>query len=497
MPEKGRPAKEWHGASGGGAGVVLQVSQAREKIVGAASEGIHSHLEVRTQGLRLDPGAPEAAPDAAEVIVIDCSDSMREPSSKIEAAREAATRAVVTLRHGTRFAVVQGTHRPTMVHPRDEGLVRADPDTVARATDRIRRLYAEGGTAIGTWLAQVRRLLADCPAEIRHAMLLTDGRNEHHPEQLPAELDACEGLFTCDAWGIGHDYDRRELMMIADRLHGSADIVVDEADLAAKFEETMRASMARSIATLPIRITLTLPGTRLRYLKQTYPRERDLTGDGRPVDKGLRVVEFPTQAWAGDELREYHLCLDADPTGQAHGEDLRLAMAEVITPPGMGPAPEAVPLVVRWLPGRRPSTEHVSRASLHRSLYMRLGEAVAKGCDAYEGGEPAAAEAAFRRATELAQGLGDEGMLDMLAGFMDLDPPGKDGPRLKEDFDPRLLDRIWLRRRHTTPHTEPGTGPATGADTAATGSLRTCPVCEELSPSDARYCYGCRREFAA
>jgi hypothetical protein len=425
---------------------------------------------------------------------------MDHPETKMETARGAAIRAVGALRPGTRFAVVQGTHKAEMVYPGGKELAVADDDTLRRARKRIGDLEAEGGTAIGAWLALARRLfegLSQAPtAPIRHAVLLTDGRNEHFPELLPRELDACDGLFTCDAWGIGHDWERRELRLIADRLRGSADVVLDEAKLPARFEETVRASMARTIPTLPIRISLT-PGTGIAYLKQVFPRELDITGDGRPVDEGARIVEFPTHAWSGEERRQYHLCLRADPAGQPLDQDIRLGMAEVVTPPELGPAPDAVPLQVCWLPGKGPSTERPSRPSDHYSAYEDLVAAVEEGCEAFAGGDPSAAEEAFRRAFEIVRRLGDQHMRSMLEDFMDVDDEAPGEERLREGFDPRLLDRLWIRRSETTPDLDPQEGEERQGEEGERGQtggpLRACqnPKCQHLSPPDARYCEAC------
>ncbi len=54
-----------------------------------------------------------------------------------------------------------------------------------RALDR---LDAKGGTAIGSWLSLAGRLFATVPGRTCHAILLTDGENQHETDE---DLDAC------------------------------------------------------------------------------------------------------------------------------------------------------------------------------------------------------------------------------------------------------------------------------------------------------------------
>ncbi len=65
--------------------------------------------------------ASGAGPDAAVVIMVDCSGSMDYPPTKMRNAREATAAAIDTLRDGVHFAVVAGTHRATEVYPGNGG----------------------------------------------------------------------------------------------------------------------------------------------------------------------------------------------------------------------------------------------------------------------------------------------------------------------------------------------------------------------------------------
>lgn len=231
-----------------------------------------------TDGVRSSARVPGQAPAAAVVLMVDCSGSMDYPPTKMRNARDATAAAIDTLRDGTRFAVVAGTHTAKDVYPGNGQLATAGPETKAQAKEALRRLSAGGGTAIGTWLRLADRLLGAAEVDIRHGILLTDGRNEHEsPEDLRAALDSCAGRFTCDARGVGTDWEVKEVTAIASALLGTADIVADPAGLAADFTEMMGNAMGKEVADVALRIW-TPVGVEIVFVKQVAPTVADLTG---------------------------------------------------------------------------------------------------------------------------------------------------------------------------------------------------------------------------
>src|ERR1700727_71225 len=126
---------------------------------------------------------------SAEIIIIDCSGSMEYPHSKIVEARTATAAAVDVVRDGVLFSVIAGTNLAWPVFPADGGMARADASSRAAAKQAVTGLRASGGTAIGQWLELARQTFERYPAKLRHAILLTDGKNQHEsPEQLAAAV---------------------------------------------------------------------------------------------------------------------------------------------------------------------------------------------------------------------------------------------------------------------------------------------------------------------
>ncbi|WP_330337128.1 VWA domain-containing protein [Streptomyces sp. NBC_00557] len=481
--------------------VTLAVGQQRElPVVPApgqpADREMHAILEIGVRG----PGGPEAgdgpahgaAPALAEVLIVDTSRSMLHPAAKLRAAKDATAAAIRLLPDGTAFAVLSGRFDATVVHP---GPGRA-PMAVAGPAEReaaeraVHILDADGGTALGTWLDLARRLLKDQPAPVKHVLLLTDGRNEHDHRaavRLDTALDACEGRFVCDAWGIGDDWDADLLLRIARRLHGRAGAVREESQLTAAYEELMTGLLGTTIPELRIRITPT-PGTAIRRVKQVVPREQELP----PVPAGPGA-EYVTRAW-GEEVRHYQVVLTADPAGRELGEDLQLAAVEVAVPdfgrPVRLPAPR--PVLVRW-------TDHPLDASrrhpaVRRSeLYQRASAAVAEAYRAWLRGDDGrdAADSALARALAVAGELGDTQLLDALRAIED-ERNGAGTGRIRSGLKDVDWQHLILSSALTTPP-PPGAQAPPGPgipDPAGAEALTECPECGWLGPADSVYCGG-------
>jgi von Willebrand factor type A domain len=470
-----------------GPAITLTASQSKELPIDSAGKGMHAVLTVRTRGL--DAAAPAARTRRAEVIVVDCSSSMNHPPTKMRAAREATVAAVSMLRDGTLFGIVQGTEAAHMVYPPGRSLAVADDHTRAEAIRHARHLHMGGMTDMGAWLALTRERLENCPAEIRHAVMLTDGQHNGPARVLEDELTRGEGLYTCDARGIGGDWDAPELTRIVTRLHGTADAVLEDSDLIAEFEAMVRASMGRVVPDLRVRVSF-VPSSGIQYFKQVFPTELDLTHTGR--QEGIRTVEFPTSAW-GNETRDYHIRLNADPDGAPRHEDLQLGYVQVLVESAAIPPPDPVPVLVHWTENSRKSTRiHPVLQRVH--WYTELGQAIAQAHEAYANSDPRTIEARLSEAVRLAHRLSDQAMLGRLADLLDITDPAAGQVRLIQPVDGVLMGRLLLVSSHTT--RVPGPEPEPQPDASA--QVRSCPDpgCDALLPLDARFCHRCRQPVA-
>ncbi|MFI0778268.1 VWA domain-containing protein [Streptomyces sp. NPDC021212] len=399
--------------------------------------------------------APVAAPgqyargggsaDAAVVIMVDCSGSMDYPPTKMRNARDATAAAIDTVRDGVAFAVIAGTHKAVEVFPGNGRLATADPVTRADAKDALRGLATAGGTAIGTWLRLADRLLGTADVSIRHGILLTDGRNEHEkPEELRAALDACAGRFTCDARGVGTDWEVKEVTGIASALLGTADIVANPAELSADFTQMMATAMRKEVADVHLRLW-TPVGAEVVFVKQVAPTVEDLTG--RRTDTGPRSGDYPTGSW-GDESRDYHLCLRV-PAAEIGQEMLAARVSLVLPQPdGQGsPTPPAQGLVrAVWTTDMAASTSMNPQVA-HYTGQAELAQVIQQGMNARKSGDVEGATAKLGRAVQLADASGNKDTAKLLAKVVDVVDAAAGTVRLKAKV--AEADEMTLETRST------------------------------------------------
>ncbi|MET7904096.1 VWA domain-containing protein [Streptomyces sp. NPDC005355] len=387
-----------------------------------------------------------ASADAAVVIMVDCSGSMDHPPTKMRNARDATAAAIDTVRDGVAFAVVAGTHKAVEVFPGNGQPATADPATRAGAKDALRKLSAGGGTAIGTWLMLADRLLASANVAIRHGILLTDGRNEHEePEALRAALDACAGRFTCDARGVGTDWEVKEVTGIASALLGTADIVANPAELAADFRRMMETAMGKEIADVSLRLW-TPRGAEVAFVKQVAPTVEDLTA--RRTDAGPRAGDYRTGSW-GDESRDYHLCVRV-PAAEVGREMLAARVSLVLPEPdgGGSPPPPLAQGLVRavWTDDMAASTSMNPQVA-HYTGQAELAQVIQQGMDARKSGDIEGATAKLGRAVQLASASGNEDTAKLLAKVVDVVDAPTGTVRLKAKV--AEADEMTLETRST------------------------------------------------
>ncbi|SDO08199.1 vWA domain-containing protein [Actinacidiphila guanduensis] len=382
---------------------------------------------------------PGGGATAGVVVMVDCSGSMEYPPTKMRNAREATAVAIDTLRDGVSFAVVAGTHVAREVYPGGGRMAVADAATRAQAKQALRKLTGGGGTAIGTWLRLAEQLLSSADVSIRHGILLTDGRNEHEkPEDLRAALDLCAGRFTCDARGVGTDWEVKELTGIASALLGSADIVADPAGLAEDFRSMMENAMGKEVADVALRLW-SPQGAETVFVKQVAPTVEDLTA--RRTEVGPLTGDYPTGSW-GDESRDYHVCVRVRPA--ALRQEMLAARVSLVLPQPDGTVQVLGQGLVRavWTDDMAASTR-ISPQVAHYTGQAELAQVIQQGLEARKAGDLDSATAKLGRAVQLASASGNEDTAKLLAKVVDVVDAASGTVRLKSkvtDTDERTLE---------------------------------------------------------
>jgi VWA domain-containing protein len=399
----------------------FQIEIHQNKYLPAGDTQVHAIVMVEADG---GPGAMTArATGAAEVIIVDTSGSMT--GERLAAAKRAAKAAVDVLRDGVDFAIVSGSDRAAMIYPRDLLMAPATDRNRAQAKSAIARLTAAGGTRLSRWLNLTGALFADHHSGVRHAILLTDGKNEHEStDDLDAALAACAGRFVCDCRGVGTDWDVSTLRRVADALLGDVGLVADPRELAADFTALIEAAMGKAVADVALRIW-TPHDAVPRFVKQVLPSVQDLTDRrtevGAPSGAGPATGDYPTGIW-GKERRDYHVCVTV-PAGRPYEEILAARVSLVL--PAPGDAPDVVlaegTVLAEWTDDEQPSTGLHPWVE-HYSEQERLADSIRIGLGAYKQGDLDAASRELGRAVSLAKETGNKETSIRLDGFVDVDP---------------------------------------------------------------------------
>ena len=377
------------------------------------------------------PSAAAPAGSSAEIVIVDCSGSMDYPPTKLAEARAATAAAVDLIRDGSYFAIVAGTSTSWPAYPQDGSMAIAGERTRAEAKAALRLLRANGGTAIGQWLRLAEQIFQTAPATLRHAILLTDGKNQHETVgELTAAISQCEGRFRCDCRGVGTDWEVGELRRISTTLLGTVDIVVDPAGLAADFEELIRGAMSKQLPDVLLRVW-TPQRAALKFVKQVAPAIDDLTG--RRLESAAQAGDYPTGAWAPGESRDYHVGVTVNPANP--GQEMLAARVSLVASSPDGEQPLGQGLVrITWTHDEALSTRINPRVAGYTGQ-AELATAIADGLEANKRGDEEVATARLGRAVALAHREGNEEVARLLANVVDVVDEATGTVRLKKRVD--------------------------------------------------------------
>jgi hypothetical protein len=404
----------------------------------ADSTEVHAVVTVDATGEQM----VAASAEKAIVFLVDTSGSMREPASKIRAARQAAATAISLLPDGTLFAVIQGTDIAELAYPPAHfgpELARADDRTRAEATEVVRQFQPNGGTAMSTWIDLAQTLVEPHPGAIRLGYLVTDGKNESEPpEALDEALARAAGLIQIDARGVGAKWEVNELRKISSALLGEVDIIKKPDEMDDDFRAFLERAIGKSIADVRLRVW-TPQGSKTRFVRQVAPAVEDLTGKAVVVNP--LTSDYPTGAWAGGESRDYHVCVDVPPAKV--GEE-RLAARVSLVIDDQVVTQSLVKAI--WTDDEALSTR-ISPQVAHYTGQAELAQVIQEGLEARKAGDDATATVKLGRAVQLATASGNEGTVKLLRRVVEVDDPATGTVRLKRDVE--AVDEMELDTRST------------------------------------------------
>lgn len=372
--------------------------------------------------------------DAAEIIIVDTSGSMGE--DKIRAVQQAAAAALDQVLDGVWCAVIAGNHQARLAFPiaSELPMVRMDERARAEAKAAVATFWADGGTAMGTWLTLATSVFASVPGLAqKHAILLTDGINQHEtPEQLTAAIENARGQFQCDCRGVGADWQVAEVRRIATALLGSVDLIARPEEMAADFEGIIRQSMGRGVAEASLRVWAP-QGAQVLFVRQVSPTVEDLTPRRQEVN--ALTGAYPTGSW-GDESRDYHVAvrLPAKAVGQEQlASRVQVAVNEAVVAQG---------LVKAMWSNDDTLTTRIDPAVAHYTGQAELAEAIQDGLAAKAAGDTDTATVKLGRAVQLAAETGNDEATTRLRKIVEIEDAGTGTVRLRRSVS--KLDEMAL-----------------------------------------------------
>jgi hypothetical protein len=394
---------------------------------------VHAIVTVNCTGA--GAAGSSAGDEAGEIIIVDTSGSMG--ADGVRAAAYAAQTALDQILDGVWFAVISGNDRAQLAFPAspEPVMVRMDQFTRQAAKDAVARFYADGGTAMGTWLRLASRVFATVPSLTqKHAILLTDGENQHEsPEALTATIGAVTGQFQCDCRGVGVAWQVEEVRRIATALLGTVDIIPAPDQLAAEFSKLIRQAMSKGVASADMRVWAP-QGAQVLFVRQVAPTVEDLTA--RRTEVNPLTGSYPTGSW-GDESRDYHVAvrLAAKGIGQEQlAARVQLAIGDQVVAQG---------LVKALWSADEALTTRISPEVAHYTGQTELANAIQEGLAAKAAGDTATATTKLGRAVQLAAATGNEEATSRLRKVVDIDNQETGTVRLKrsvEKADEMALD---------------------------------------------------------
>jgi von Willebrand factor type A C-terminal domain/von Willebrand factor type A domain len=343
---------------------------------------------------------------------------MSSPASKIRSARAAAAAAIDEIVDGTWFAVISGDAGAQVAVP----MVQANAETRTAAKSEVEGFDASGDTAIGSWLTAASALFSEVEAAQRHAILLTDGKNEsEHPSVLDRAVEEAKGVFQCDCRGVGSDWDVNELRDISSALLGTVDIIPEPEKMPEDFRKMMQTSMSRGVADATLRVWAP-QGAEVLFVRQVAPTIEELTD--RAVQSGPLVREYPTGSW-GDESRDYHVSVRVPP--KPLGSEQLVARVQLVV------AGEVVGqgLVKATWSDDTTLTTRINAAVAHYTGQTELAAAIQEGLAAKAEGDEDTATAKLGRAAQLAAETGDDEATNRLKKVVDIEDAETGTVRLK------------------------------------------------------------------
>lgn len=229
-------------------------------------------------------------PRVALMLVLDSSGSMGQSvlgsaRTQQQIANQAAARAVASLSPSDLVGVIRFSNSAKTVVP------LAPNDQPEATAQRILSIRHGGGTNLLPALRVAQQILNDADADLKHVVVLSDGRSQNEDQLAPLAKEMSRSGITVTTISVGDEADTDTLRSVAAQGEGSFYEVIDPNRLPAVFlsaVRVVRSPMIREGEFIPVRTaasTLTdeLPGTLPMLTGLVLTTQRDDPGVLTPI----------------------------------------------------------------------------------------------------------------------------------------------------------------------------------------------------------------------
>jgi len=346
----------------------------------------------------------------AIIFVVDTSGSM-DGDSKIQTAKLAVRKSIDLLDANSLFAVISFSNYAEVIVP----LRLATEENKEIAHYEVKRLVAGGGTQMSRAILEVLDMITGLDDTMIHVQFVTDGQNNINDHKLLEKaLEQSEGKFQCDCWGIGTDWEPKELKNIANTLLGTADAVPNPDCLEKNFGIALAKAMAKDIGDVRLRIQ-TPKSVKIVTVKQVSPEIVDLSKLVKRVDD--KNIDIPLGAW-GTENREYQIAFELVP--QSEGEEMMAGRPKVVyTKNGQEVVIDGERIVAAWSTDIS-RTSRINEQVAHYTGQEELAQSIKDGLEAKARGDIDSATVLLGKAAKIAVQSGNEEVTARLKKVVDI-----------------------------------------------------------------------------
>jgi len=194
-------------------------------------------------------------------LVLDCSGSMK--GKPLETVKQAAISILEQLQPGDFISLIAFNHEAKTIVPCQSVA------NIAKITQRIDKLVANGGTAIDLGMKLgIKEISRRQRNTVSHLCLLSDGENEHGDDQCCLKFAklAAEYKITINTLGFGEHWNQDVLEKISDLANGSLSYIEEPKQAVRIFEQLLARLQTIGLTNAYLIVELSA-GTRLGTLK--------------------------------------------------------------------------------------------------------------------------------------------------------------------------------------------------------------------------------------